>query len=144
MLSSLALPAFLWAGSAAAGTSMFGSRDLLVTDGVRCACTQLSGAASDSTLFPNSTAYETQRINVWDKRSNLNPVCIYMPSNADDVAKAVEIFHTCNAPFAVKGGGHMTVSTSKTTSNARHSLIKRGCSVPGGEHHQRRSPPGLE
>ncbi|KAL6400089.1 FAD binding domain-containing protein [Ilyonectria robusta] len=100
MLSSLVLPAFLWAGSAAAGMSTLEAETFC--------------AASNSTLFPNSTAYETQRINVWDKRSNLNPACIYMPSSANDVAKAVEIFHTCNAPFAVKGGGHMTCPGANT------------------------------
>lgn len=100
----------LLAGSAAASGHKFGRRELLVTESVKSACDQLNAYASNATLFPNTTAYETQRINVWDKRANLHPACIYMPSTANDVAKAVQIFHTNKAPFAVKGGGHMNAS----------------------------------
>lgn len=100
----------LLAGSAAAGSHEFSRRDLLVTESVKTSCDQLSAIASNATLFPNTTAYETQRINVWDKRANRNPACIYMPSTADDVAKAIEIFYTNKAPFAIKGGGHMNVN----------------------------------
>ncbi|TDZ21636.1 Bifunctional solanapyrone synthase [Colletotrichum orbiculare MAFF 240422] len=114
MLTSSALSAILFAGSAVAASHKFGQRDLLITDGVKAACEQLSAYASNSTLLPNSTAYETQRINVWDKRANLHPACIYMPSSADDVAKAVEIFYANKAPFAVKGGGHMNYPGSNT------------------------------
>ncbi|KAF6803641.1 FAD binding domain-containing protein [Colletotrichum sojae] len=112
MLPPPALSVLLLAGSAAASSHKFGSRDLLVTEGVRSACDQLNAIASNATLFPNSTAYETQRINVWDKRANLHPACIYMPSTAEDVAKAVEIFHANKAPFAVKGGGHMNARSN--------------------------------
>lgn len=97
----------LLAGSAVASSHKFGRRDLLVTESVRISCDQLSAIASNVTLFPNTTVYETQRINVWDKRANRHPACIYMPNTADDVAKAIEIFNTNKAPFAVKGGGHM-------------------------------------
>lgn len=100
----------LLAGSAAAGGHKLGARDLFVTESVKTACDQLSAFASNATFFPNTTEYETQRINVWDKRANLHPACIYMPGTADDVAKAIEIFHTNKTPFAVKGGGHMNAS----------------------------------
>lgn len=109
MLYSFALPALLLFNSASATSSFFGRRDLLVSDNVKCACTGLSNHSSNFTLFSNSTAYETQRVNVWDKRANLHPACIYLPSTADDVAKGVEILSTCKAQFAVKGGGHMNV-----------------------------------
>ncbi|KAF9872084.1 FAD binding domain-containing protein [Colletotrichum karsti] len=114
MLSTPVLSTLLLVGSAAANNHKFGRRELLITDSVKTACDQLSAHASNSTLFPNSTAYETQRINVWDVRANLNPACIYMPTSAEDVAKAVEIFHTNKAPFAVKGGGHMNYPGSNT------------------------------
>ncbi|KAJ0116233.1 FAD binding domain-containing protein [Diaporthe amygdali] len=104
----------LLAGSAAASSHEFGRRDLLVTESVKTSCDQLSAIASNATLFPNTTAYETQRINVWDKRANRNPACIYMPSTADDVAKAIEIFYTNKAPFAIKGGGHMNYPGANT------------------------------
>jgi hypothetical protein len=29
---------------------------------------------------------------------------------ADEISKALEIFQTCDAQFAVRGGGHMNVS----------------------------------
>ncbi|KAK7446490.1 hypothetical protein CaCOL14_010898 [Colletotrichum acutatum] len=114
MLCSLALPTLLLANFASATKSIFGRRDLLVSDNVKCACTGLSSHSPNSTLFSNSTAYETQRINVWDKRANLHPACIYLPSTAEDVAKGVDILSTCNAQFAVKGGGHMNYPGANT------------------------------
>ena len=97
-------------GSAVAAHPKIDSRDLHIVPSVKVACDQLSMMAPNSTYFPNSTAYEIQRVNVWDKRANFYPACIHMPSNADNVAKAVQVFHQNKAPFAVKGGGHMNVS----------------------------------
>ncbi|VUC35662.1 unnamed protein product [Clonostachys rosea] len=109
MRCSHLIPELVLLGAAAADYSPLARRDLLITPAVQVACDQLNSIAPNSTYFPNSTAYETQRINVWDKRANLYPACIHMPSTAEDVARAVAIFHQHKVPFAVKGGGHMNV-----------------------------------
>lgn len=81
-----------------------------IRDSVKNACDQLRSAYPDALLMHNSTAYEEERINFWDKRSNLDPACIFLPGTADAVADGVAIFHKEKAQFAVRGGGHMNVS----------------------------------
>ncbi|TVY73440.1 putative FAD-linked oxidoreductase, partial [Lachnellula suecica] len=73
--------------------------------GADCACTQL--AAKYEILTSNSTNYTAEATNQWDIKSNLLPGCIYLPTNADEVADAVSIFVSCGAQFAIRGGGHM-------------------------------------
>ncbi|KAF7881432.1 hypothetical protein EAF00_011801 [Botryotinia globosa] len=51
-----------------------------------CACSQLS------TSYPET---------------NADPACIFSPINADQVAAGVGVISTCEAQFAVRGGGHM-------------------------------------
>ncbi|CAG9997104.1 unnamed protein product [Clonostachys byssicola] len=85
-----------------------------VRDTVKNACDQLRSAYPEALLMPNSTAYEEERINFWDKRSNLNPACIFLPETADAVAEGVAIFHKEKAQFAVRGGGHMNYPGSNS------------------------------
>jgi hypothetical protein len=75
-----------------------------------CACSQLQSLYPSALLTPESANYTAEATNFWDIRSNLSPACIFLPSIADQVEKAVRIFNKCNAPFAIRGGGHMNVS----------------------------------
>lgn len=68
----------------------------------------------DSLLSPNSTGYEAERINVWEKRSNLAPGCIFLPKTAEAAADAIAIFNKYRAQFAIRGGGHMNVPGSNS------------------------------
>ncbi len=74
------------------------------------ACTRLADLYTELTLFPNSTNYTFQATNFWDKRSDLLPTCIFLPTNVDQVVSAVKIFHQEDAQFAIRGGGHMNAS----------------------------------
>ncbi|KAK7222169.1 hypothetical protein V2G26_010172 [Clonostachys chloroleuca] len=85
-----------------------------IRDSVKNACDQLRSAYPDALLMHNSTAYEEERINFWDKRSNLDPACIFLPGTADAVADGVAIFHKEKAQFAVRGGGHMNYPGSNS------------------------------
>ncbi|KAF3361263.1 hypothetical protein VdG1_00872 [Verticillium dahliae VDG1] len=113
MLYSGALTATLAACAAATGSGVR-ARGIITNDGVRCACNQLATADPDALLRPNSTQYSAQCINVWDKRSNLAPACIYLPTTAESAANAIGIFNTCGAQFAVRGGGHMNAPGSNS------------------------------
>ena len=73
------------------------------------ACDELANLYPELILFPSSTNYTFQATNFWDKRSDLQPTCIFIPSNVDQVVSAVKIFHDKQAHFAVRGGGHMNV-----------------------------------
>lgn len=86
--------------------------DIAPTKGASCACNTLSHTFKD-VIFPNNSSYTTQVADkYWDVRANLSPACIFLPSSADEVSKAISIFGSCNAQFAVRGGGHMNVSLS--------------------------------
>lgn len=77
--------------------------------GVKKACEQLRADFPEITLFPNSTGYAAEIINVWDKRCNLVPACVFRARTAGDVAAVLRIVKQNNAQFAVRGGGHMNV-----------------------------------
>lgn len=72
-------------------------------------CNRLASLYSELTIFPESTNYTFQATNFWDKRSDLLPACIFLPTNVDHVVSALKIFHQEDTQFAVRGGGHMNV-----------------------------------
>ncbi|PYI13628.1 putative FAD-binding oxidoreductase [Aspergillus violaceofuscus CBS 115571] len=78
-----------------------------LTSEVACACQRLNQIHSSEMLSSSSANYTEERIRYWDIRSDLYPACIFQPSNADEVAEGVKIVSACNAPFAIRGGGHM-------------------------------------
>lgn len=123
----------IFTASTAATTFGLSTRDIVANDGVKCACNQLEAAYPDALLRPNSTDYNTQRINVWDKRSNLSPACIFLPKTTESAAAAIGIFNNCGAQFAIRGGGHMNVS-----SNVLPLMMLLTCRLPGArvELHQ--------
>ncbi|PQE24720.1 FAD binding domain-containing protein [Rutstroemia sp. NJR-2017a WRK4] len=72
-----------------------------------CACQELSTTYPEYLYYPNSTNYTTVNLEAWDKRSNLEPSCIFNPVTADQVADGMSVISKCNAQFAIRGGGHM-------------------------------------
>ena len=81
-----------------------------------CAYAKLSGRFGDI-VFPSSPKYITQAVDAyWDKRADLSPACIFPPANADEIAEPVSILSSCNSQFAVRGGGHMSVSRTPSQS----------------------------
>lgn len=80
------------------------------TKGAACACSKLSQIYSEI-INPSGANYTAQAADAyWDIRANLSPACIFLPSSADEISNALEIFQACDAQFAVRGGGHMNVS----------------------------------
>lgn len=92
-----------------------------LTKGAACACAKLSHSFP-GVISPNGTNYTIQTTErYWDIRADLSPACIFLPSTPKQVAEAVSIFESCNAQFAVRGGGHM---------NVRESLQFHTCQTP--------------
>lgn len=80
------------------------------TTGAACACSELSALPGSQILFPSSANYTQETTDAyWDVRANANPACIFMPRTADEVSSAMAILNSCQAYFAVRGGGHMNV-----------------------------------
>lgn len=80
-----------------------------LSEGASCACSQLMTQYGPEVLGVNSTSYTAEATNYWDVRANLSPSCIFLPTDADQVANAVAIISSCGAQFAIRGGGHMNV-----------------------------------
>ncbi|KAJ6091322.1 hypothetical protein N7467_003291 [Penicillium canescens] len=81
------------------GASEQGSSQLSET----VSCTQLSATFGSAFHYPDND----QNFTIWDaKQQEVHPACRVEPSDANDVARVLDILvhHWCN--FAVKGGGH--------------------------------------
>lgn len=87
-----------------------------LSSGADCACTKLSAEFGDLLLSRNSSGYTTQAEDFYDIRAVLQPGCIFMPTNADQVASGMSIIASCGAQFAIRAGGHMNVSCSQRVS----------------------------
>ena len=96
-------------------TTPISSQNISIADlnsGASCACTHLTSKYGSLVIAPNSTQYTAEATDFWDVRSDLLPLCIFMPAKADQVAEAVSIFVSCGAQFAIRGGGHMNVGNA--------------------------------
>lgn len=109
MLLASSFLSLITAGAALSEPRLF-VRNATSPNGSQCACGRLSMSYSNLTLTPDNARYEAENTNAWDKRSNLAPSCIFLPTTDTQVADAVAIFHSCDAEFAIRGGGHMNVS----------------------------------
>lgn len=98
-------------GLATASSNSISLTDVVMPQkGASCACKRLS-AKFDGVIFPNNTTYTTQAADkYWDIRADLSPACVFLPTSADEISKAMSLFNSCNAQFAIRGGGHMNVS----------------------------------
>lgn len=109
-----------------------------ISNSTACACNHLLSTHPSLVLTPDSANYTVQATDYWDIKADLSPACIFLPIDADQVADAVSIFNTCNAQFAIRGGGHMNVSyrcfglVPLTDGNNEVSRIQQ---------HRRRRPP---
>jgi hypothetical protein len=90
------------------------SNDTL-SSGSPCACSKLLSRHPELTITQDSDQYAFESTRFWDKRSNMLPTCIFMPTSADEVSFAVGVFHKCDAQFAIRGGGHMNASIKWVT-----------------------------
>lgn len=107
MLSKFSFASSLLAAALASAQNI-STGDLLT--GACCACTQLAATYGDLLITSDSSDYTAEATAYWDLRADLLPQCIFMPTDATQVAAAVSTFTSCGAQFAIRGGGHMNVS----------------------------------
>lgn len=93
---------------------------LVVTDSEQCACKALLQSFGDSVILPGQANYTNHTLDYfWDVRADLSPACVFVPQTANAIAGALKIFNSCNAQFAVRGGGHMNVRHRDVKQNNR-------------------------
>lgn len=90
-------------------SAAFKPENIYVSPGVSSACAELYQSYPAEVLSPSSSNYTTEKRLFWDARSDLSPACIFQPRNGDEVAHGVKIVSDNDAPFAIRGGGHMNV-----------------------------------
>ncbi|KAL1639832.1 hypothetical protein SLS58_007576 [Diplodia intermedia] len=73
------------------------------------ACQFFGETYPNITSFPNQTAYIDINKDYWSAAASLGPACIVSPSSAELMGAAVKALVRFNAPFAMKGGGHMAI-----------------------------------
>ncbi|KAH8704705.1 6-hydroxy-D-nicotine oxidase [Talaromyces proteolyticus] len=76
--------------------------------GAQC-CNLLTKAFPSKVAQNGTTAYTTEDQNFWSTSEWLSPSCIFEPTQAKDVAKAVKLFADNECEFAIRGGGHSAV-----------------------------------
>lgn len=112
--SSRAIPS-----STVTGSLVTSSGTLQIPKGVSCACSKLSQSFPANVILPGSSNYTTQTVdNYWDIRADLTPACVFVPDTAAQVSHALKVVNVCGSQFAVRGGGHMNVSS--------HTLVHQG------------------
>lgn len=97
------------------------SGTLAISNGASCACAKFAHSLPNRTIFPGSKNYTMETVDkLWDIRADLSPACVVVPETANEVSQAVKIIGSCNAQFAVRGGGHMNVSSSSSSSQGKN------------------------
>ncbi|KAJ5295011.1 hypothetical protein N7508_009832 [Penicillium antarcticum] len=90
------------------GSIVTSSGTLGIPNDASCACAKLAHSMPKRMLLPGSTNYTIETVDkLWDIRADLSPACVVVPNTANEVSQAVENIVSCNAQFAVRGGGHM-------------------------------------
>ncbi|KAB2579065.1 FAD linked oxidase [Lasiodiplodia theobromae] len=74
------------------------------------ACQFFSQNYPNITSFPNQTTYNDINEAYWSAAAALGPACIFSPTSSDLMSAAVKALVKFNAPFAIKGGGHMAIA----------------------------------
>ncbi|EMR66280.1 putative fad binding domain-containing protein [Eutypa lata UCREL1] len=98
----------------AAASAQLSSNSSAFAINVDCACSELSQKLPDSVLVPSSENFTVETKNFWDVRSAVAPACMFFPTSADEVAEGVSVIASCDAQFAIRGGGHMNFPGSNS------------------------------
>jgi len=118
------LPTPLLAKALVFGTAVFA----VSTNTESCTgCQALNDIFPSKIFYPGSTVYQWENGEFWSNTELLGPACIFRPTSASDVSKAVLALSMSSSNFAVRGGGHMGIKVS-----AFKEAIVFGSSPPPG------------
>ncbi|KUJ16972.1 FAD-binding domain-containing protein [Mollisia scopiformis] len=84
-----------------------------LTTGANCACTELAATYGDLVITSNASTYTAEATDYWDIRADLLPGCIFMPTDADQVA--VKILTPPQFPGSNINGGVLLALNNMTT-----------------------------
>ncbi|KKZ64884.1 hypothetical protein EMCG_09202 [[Emmonsia] crescens] len=71
-------------------------------------CSRIGKRYPGAVFRPGSETYQYENENYYSS-SRSSPICVFVPSNAYEVASAVKILAASNTKFAVRGAGHMPI-----------------------------------
>lgn len=74
-------------------------------------CSSLAAALSSKVVYPQDAAYNESVSSYWAQQGQLmSPSCIVRPTAAEDVSSALNILVPGSCKFAVRSGGHGSVT----------------------------------
>lgn len=73
------------------------------------ACNNLKVAFSGTLFVATTTQFQNQSLSIWSDTCLLTPTCVFLPSSAADISKALPIIKKAGSKFSVRAGGHMPV-----------------------------------
>lgn len=79
------------------------------------ACSRLKSVFSDQTYLPDTAAYTNESSYIWSQTCLLSPFCVFLPINARQLARGIDIIRRTQSPFSVRSGGHMPVVGAQST-----------------------------
>ncbi|KAF5985021.1 hypothetical protein FBULB1_3097 [Fusarium bulbicola] len=72
-------------------------------------CDALKHAFPDNTFYPKDAIYDYESQKFWSNNEVLDPACVFRPTSAKHVAKALKLMGTGHTSFGLRGGGHMAI-----------------------------------
>lgn len=88
------------------------SRDTSVVTVAVCdaGCAALTKVLPSKVFYEGSAVYKYENSQFWSNNEILDPLCVFRPTSAADVATAVKALKSSSGSFAVRGGGHMGIA----------------------------------
>lgn len=89
---------------------------LTVSQAYAQGCQSLNNALPNTVFAKESLVYKYESQNFWSNTEILSPACVFRPESGEQLAKGLkQLVHT-QAPFAVRGGGHMGIKVCQSLS----------------------------
>ncbi|KAF9891613.1 hypothetical protein FE257_003624 [Aspergillus nanangensis] len=85
-----------------------------------CTALQAHQHLGDSVFPRNSTVYQYESQEFWSNTEIMSPGCVFRPQSSRQLAAGLRSLVHANAPFAVRGGGHMGIRGSN---NIDHGVL---------------------
>ncbi|CZR68522.1 uncharacterized protein PAC_18421 [Phialocephala subalpina] len=76
------------------------------------ACSILKAIYPNNKLLPVDAGYVNETQLSWDTSACLDPACVFAPSTSAQMSVAISTLATLRTKFAMRGGGHMPISTA--------------------------------
>jgi FAD/FMN-containing dehydrogenase len=102
---SLIVPSFAYASA----LPSWDSYNATAATAASKACINLKATFPEKLFVANTTQFDVESRAIWSDTCLLTPNCVFLPSSAADISKALPIIKAANSKFSVRAGGHMPV-----------------------------------